>query len=78
MGQWAEVCFPLSEAMLDAEGRDQVKLLSVAGPVADCLTKMLGERIVTISGGGERSALLISPKRGAGNVAGLRRKRRDQ
>jgi hypothetical protein len=43
MEELARICLALSEALLDAEGRDAVKLLMVAGKVTDLLNQAVAE-----------------------------------
>jgi Plasmid pRiA4b ORF-3-like protein len=43
LDELARTCLALSEALLDAEGRDVVKLLKVAGKVTDLLNQAVGE-----------------------------------
>src|SRR5689334_22881393 len=40
----ARICLALSEALLDVEGRDAVRLLKLAGKVTDLLNRAVGER----------------------------------
>src|SRR3954468_1447131 len=43
MDELARICLALSEALLDAEGRDAVKLLKVTGKVTDLLNQAVAE-----------------------------------
>ncbi len=43
MDELARICLALSEALLDAEGRDAVKLLKVTGKVTDLLNQAIAE-----------------------------------
>ena len=43
LDELARICLALSEALLDVEGRDVVKLLAVAGKVTDLLNQAVGE-----------------------------------
>jgi Plasmid pRiA4b ORF-3-like protein len=43
MDELARICLALSEALLDAEGRDAVKLLKVTGQVTDLLNQAIAE-----------------------------------
>ena len=40
----ARICLAVSEALLDAEGRDAVRLLKLAGKVTDLMNQAIGER----------------------------------
>jgi hypothetical protein len=43
LDELARICLALSEALLDVEGREVVKMLSVAGKVTDLLNQAVGE-----------------------------------
>src|SRR3954447_6521547 len=43
LDELARICLALSEALLDTEGRDAVKLLKVAGKVTDLLNQSIAE-----------------------------------
>src|SRR4051794_18379450 len=43
LDELARICLAVSEALLDVEGREVVKLLSVAGKVTDLLDEAVGE-----------------------------------
>src|SRR4051794_8899446 len=43
MDELARICLALSEALLDAEGRDAVKLLKMSGKVTDLLNQAIDE-----------------------------------
>ena len=70
MDELARICLALSEALLDAEGRDTVKLLKVTGKVTDLLNQAIAE--VERAGKPRRAA----PKAGKNMAKKVRRRKR--
>ncbi|QDV36967.1 plasmid pRiA4b ORF-3 family protein [Tautonia plasticadhaerens] len=71
MDELARICLALSEALLDAEGRDAVKLLKVTGKVTDRLNQAIDE--VEQAGKPQRAApksQRTTPKSQAAKAAG--------
>ena len=47
LDELARICLAVSEALLDVEGRDAVRMLGVAGKVTDLLNQAIGELVKT-------------------------------